>query len=78
MVKEGPEANTSIFMTVGSEGSGLLGGTLKISGMFSEELPKGMRWDFQHPPEESHGSVPHRSTYLGPNLFSTNGGSTMR
>ena len=60
-----PKTDSAIYMTVGSEGSGLLGGTMKVSGLLSSKTPKGLRWEFQHLPEESHGSVPHRSTNLG-------------
>ncbi|MHC5066323.1 MAG: alpha/beta hydrolase-fold protein [Planctomycetota bacterium] len=60
-----PETKSRIYMTVGSEGMGLLGGTMKVAGLFSEKAPPGLRWKFVHMPEESHNSVPHRSTYDG-------------
>ena len=49
-----PDLDASIYMTVGSEGGGLLGGTMKVSGMLSAKAPKGLRWEFQHLPKESH------------------------
>ena len=54
-----------LFMTAGNEGGSLLGGVRKLSGILDEKAPSGFRWRFTHLPEESHGSVPLRSTYLG-------------
>ncbi|MEO0479781.1 MAG: alpha/beta hydrolase-fold protein [Planctomycetota bacterium] len=56
---------TSIYMTVGNEGIGLLGGTMKASGLFAEQGPPSLRWKFTHHPDESHGSVVYPSTVGG-------------
>ena len=43
----------------------MLGGALKFAGILEAKAPEGFRWEFKHMEEESHGSVPHRSTYYG-------------
>ena len=53
------------YMTMGNEGGPMLGGALKFAGILEAKAPEGFRWEFKHMEEESHGSVPHRSTYYG-------------
>lgn len=53
------------YMTMGNEGGAMLGGALKFAGILEAKAPEGFRWDFKLMEEESHGSVPHRSTYYG-------------
>jgi hypothetical protein len=60
-----PELDADLFMTVGNEGGALLGGVRKLSGVLDEKAPRGFRWDFNLLGQESHGSVPYRSTNLG-------------
>lgn len=60
-----PKLDASLFMTVGNEGNGLLGGVRKLSGVLDEKSPSGFDWHFEHMPLETHGSVPQRSTYQG-------------
>ena len=60
-----PELEADLYMTVGNEGGALLGGVRKVSGILDESTPKGFRWGFKLMEEETHGSVPHRSTYQG-------------
>ena len=57
--------DASLFMTVGNEGNGLLGGVRKLSGVLDEKSPSGFEWHFEHMPMETHNSVPQRSTYQG-------------
>ena len=57
--------DTALFITMGNESGGMLGGTRKFSGVLDENAPDGLRWDFRLLDQETHGSVPHRSTYLG-------------
>ena len=52
-------------MTTGNEGGALAGGVRKVSGILEESAPLGFRWDVNLMVEETHGSVPHRSTYQG-------------
>lgn len=60
-----PQLPVSLYMTVGNEGAELLGGTRKLAGVLDAATPKDFLWRFDHMPEETHGSVPHRSTYQG-------------
>ena len=53
------------YMTMGNEGGSMLGGAMKLAALFEENSPKYFRWKFVHMEEETHGSVPHRSTYDG-------------
>lgn len=53
------------YMTMGNEGGPMLGGALKFAGVLEAKAPEGFRWEFKLMEEESHGSVPHRSTYYG-------------
>ncbi len=53
------------YMTMGDEGGAMLGGALKFAGILEAKAPEDFRWEFKLMEEESHGSVPHRSTYYG-------------
>ncbi len=53
------------YMTMGNEGGAMLGGALKFAGILEAKAPEDFRWEFKLMEEESHGSVPHRSTYYG-------------
>ena len=53
------------YMTMGNEGGAMLGGALKFAGVLEAKAPEDFRWEFKLMEEESHGSVPHRSTYYG-------------
>ncbi|MDE2805153.1 MAG: alpha/beta hydrolase-fold protein [Gemmatimonadota bacterium] len=53
------------YMTMGNEGGAMLGGALKFAGILEAKAPDDFRWEFKLMEEESHGSVPHRSTYYG-------------
>ena len=55
----------NLYLTVGNEGGALLGGVRKAAAALGESAPVGFRWDYARMSEESHGSVPHRSTYQG-------------
>src|SRR5688572_20962312 len=57
--------SASLYMTSGNEGDALVGGIRKLSGALEEKAPAGLEWHFEPMPLESHGSVPHRSTYQG-------------
>ena len=53
------------YMTMGNEGGTMLGGAMKVAALFEEKSPKNFKWDFIKLEKETHGSVPHRSTYNG-------------
>ncbi len=65
MLKEREELNVSFFMTMGDEGGSMLGGAMKLAALFEENPKTGFENKFVPMPEESHGSIPHRSTYQG-------------
>jgi predicted alpha/beta superfamily hydrolase len=58
-------APTSLFITAGNEGIGLLGGSMKASGLLSEHAPASLRWRFTHHPGERHNTVVYPSTVDG-------------
>ena len=60
-----PELEGFYYMTMGNEGGDMLGGAMKLAAVFEEKAPAGLDWDFKVMEEETHGSIPHRSTYYG-------------
>lgn len=64
-LKNNPDLMGDLYMTMGNEGGKMLGAALKFSGVLEEEAPKSFRWHFKQMEQETHGSVPHRSTYDG-------------
>ena len=59
------DLNCFFYMTMGNEGGEMLGGAMKIAALFEETEINGFDWDFKVMKEETHGSIPHRSTYYG-------------
>lgn len=64
-LKNNPDLMGDLYMTVGNEGGTMLGAALKLSGVLEEEAPKSFRWHFEPMEQETHSSIPHRSTYDG-------------
>ncbi|MEO0339375.1 MAG: alpha/beta hydrolase-fold protein [Bacteroidota bacterium] len=60
-----PDQEARLYMTMGNEGGDMLGGAWKLSAILKETNPDGISWNFKLMEEETHGSVPHRSTYDG-------------
>ena len=60
-----PDARGSLYMTMGSEGGNMLSGAWTFAGTLEKHAPADFRWHWNHMPAETHGSVPHRSTYDG-------------
>ena len=54
-----------LYMTMGNEGGNMLGGAWKMSAVLEESAPEEFVWAFDLMEEETHGSVPSRSTYKG-------------
>ncbi len=54
-----------LFMTMGNEGNAMLGGAWKLAALLEEKSPADLHWEFELMEEETHGSIPHRSTYKG-------------
>ena len=60
-----PDAAGSLYMTMGNEGGDMLSGAWTFAGTLEKHAPDDFRWKWTHMPSESHGTVPHRSTYDG-------------
>ena len=54
-----------LYMTMGNEGGTMLGGAWKLAALLEEKGPKEFYWEFDRMPEETHGSIPQRSTIKG-------------
>ncbi|MTB52836.1 alpha/beta hydrolase-fold protein [Lewinella sp. W8] len=63
--REHQDLRAHFFMTMGNEGRDMVGGMWKLAALLEEQAPENLRWDFVRLPEESHGSIPMRSTYRG-------------
>lgn len=64
-LKTQSEFKKDLFIAMGNEGGRALGGVRKLTGILGEINPPGLRWNFHRMPEETHGSVPYRSTHQG-------------
>ncbi len=62
---ERPELACALYMTTGNEGGQLTGGVLKLAGVLREKCPAQFEWDQRIMEEETHGTVPYRSTRQG-------------
>lgn len=59
------ELTNFMYMTMGNEGGAMLSGARGMAGIFEEKGPDTFEWHFELMEEETHGSIPHRSTYKG-------------
>lgn len=57
------DLQAAVYMTMGNEGGAMLGGAQKVAGSLASV--RGMGVNFQHWPDENHGSVVIRSVYEG-------------
>jgi predicted alpha/beta superfamily hydrolase len=64
-LKNNPDMKGDLYMTIGNEKGKMLGAALKLSGVLEENATKNLRWHFEQMEQETHGSIPHRSTYDG-------------
>ncbi len=53
------------YMSLGNEGRDMLGGVWKMAALLEEQGPKHLKWKFEHLPDETHGTIPLRSTVNG-------------
>ncbi len=60
-----PELDAYFYMTMGNEDGDRLGGAMKLAALFEENKSDQFGWDFKVMKEETHGTIPHRSTYYG-------------
>ena len=63
--KSDPDLNGYFYMTMGNEDGTMLGGAMKLAALFEESQAENFNWDFKVMKEETHGTVPLRSTYYG-------------
>lgn len=59
------ELRADFYMTMADEDTAMLGGAWKLAAFMEEQRPKSLRWQFVRSPEETHGTIPYRSTYNG-------------
>jgi uncharacterized protein len=59
------DLRANVYMTIADEGGEMLSAYLRLSAALAESKPKNVRWETQRSPEETHGSIPFRSTYDG-------------
>jgi len=64
-LRQRPNLRAWVYMTTGNEGGNMLAGAQQVADAFQAASLPGLRWKFLHMPDESHGSIPHRSTYDG-------------
>ena len=50
-------------MTIGNEGGAMLAGNWGLAGILEEKASAGFEWHFDYMEQETHGSIPHRTTY---------------
>ena len=60
-----PDMKGALYMTMGNEGGAMLAGGWSLASILETSAPESFRWKWTHMPEETHGSVPHRSLYDG-------------
>ena len=52
-----------LFITLGNEGGNMLPASQAFSQVLKNHAPPGLNWQFDHMENETHGSIPHRTTY---------------
>jgi predicted alpha/beta superfamily hydrolase len=54
-----------LYMTMGNENNTMVGGAWKLAALLEEKGPPNLKWAFNRMIEETHRSIPFRSTYKG-------------
>lgn len=62
---DGKNRSGHMYLTMGSETGAMLGGVRKVAALLEENRAENFYYQFDHMPDESHGSIPHLSTYKG-------------
>ncbi|UCF20053.1 MAG: hypothetical protein JSU87_01180 [Gemmatimonadota bacterium] len=57
------DADAFLYMTMGNEGGQMLAGAWEFAAVLEEMAPESFDWEFALMEEETHGSIPHRTTY---------------
>ncbi len=52
-----------LFLSMGNEGGAMLSKAWEFAAVLEENAPEMFDWEFALMDEETHGSIPHRSTY---------------
>lgn len=64
-LKENNDMKGHLYITMGNEGNTMVGGAWKLIALLEEKGPPELRWEFNRMPDQTHGSIPHLSTYHG-------------
>lgn len=60
---EHPDSDAFLFMSMGNEGGRMLASAWEFAAVLEERAPDSFEWEFALMDEETHGSIPHRTTY---------------
>lgn len=52
-----------LFVTLGNEGGDMLPAAQAFVQVLKKHAPVGLEWQYDHMEDETHGSIPHRTTY---------------
>ncbi|MEP7124319.1 MAG: alpha/beta hydrolase-fold protein [Byssovorax sp.] len=64
-----PDLQAFLYLTTGNEGGKMLEDVTSFAAILKARAPKGLEWSFKHMDQETHMSLPHRSTYDGLELL---------
>ena len=59
-----PDSDAFLFLSMGNEGGQMLASAWEFAAVLEQEAPQSFEWEFELIREETHGSIPHRTTYL--------------
>ena len=62
-IEQQPWEDRFFYMTVANEGGDVLAATVALADAFKTSAPAGFEWQFHRMEHETHGSIPHRTTY---------------
>ncbi len=60
---EYPESDRFLYYTMGNEGGAMLSSAWEFAAALQNHAPETFEWEFAVMEEETHGSIPHRTTY---------------
>jgi len=58
-----PESDRFLYYTMGNEGGAMLSSAWAFAAALQDHAPETFEWEFVLMEEETHGSIPHRTTY---------------
>jgi len=62
-IEHQPWAGRFLYMTVGNEGGDMLPAVEALASVLEASAPEEFDWQFRLMDQETHGSIPHRTTY---------------